>query len=113
IDRVTAVDAANSTVLAASMQGPLATLEGLTIYSVLGANGRITASNLAPTARPIAPELAQQLQSLVRSFESTMMVLPDEPVGVGAVWRNSRPVEQNGLRLKAVNTVTLSAIDGD
>ena len=34
--------------------------------------------------------------------------LPDEAVGVGAVWRNSRPIQQNGLALKAVNTITIT-----
>jgi hypothetical protein len=57
--------------------------------------------------------MEQQLSSLVASFESTMMTLPDDPVGVGAVWRNSRPVEQNGLKLKAVNSITLAAVRGD
>jgi hypothetical protein len=41
------------------------------------------------------------------------MPLPDEAVGVGAVWRNSKPLEQNGLKMIAVNSVALTGIDGD
>jgi len=113
IDNVAAIDTPDSKVPAAALAGPLETLKGLAIRSVLAPNGRLTGSNLDRGTKTLAPELEQQVSSLVASFESTMMALPDEPVGVGAVWRNSRPVEQNGLKLKAVNSVSLTAIKGD
>jgi hypothetical protein len=113
IEGIRAIETEGSQVPAAAMNGPLATLAGLTIYSVLSPNGRITGSRLDTRGKTVAPELEAQLQSLIRSFESTMMALPDEPVGVGAVWRNSRPVDQNGMKLKAVNSVTVRAIKGD
>ena len=113
IDRVTAVDTPNSKVSAAALRGALATLEGLVIHSVLAANGRVTGSTIDRGSKTFTPDMEQQLSSLVASFESTMMTLPDEPVGAGAVWRSSRPVEQNGLKLKAVNSVSLVAVKGD
>lgn len=113
IDNVTAMDAPQSKVSAASLRGPLASLNGLVIHSVLAPNGRVTGSTIDRGSKTFTPDMEQQLNSLVASFESTMMTLPDEPVGAGAVWRNSRPVEQNGLKLKAVNSITLSAIRGD
>ncbi len=113
IEGIHAVETEGSKVPAAALNGPLETLNGLTIHSVLSPTGRITGSTLDPGGKTIAPELDAQLQSLIRSFESTMMTLPDEAVGVGAVWRNSKPVEHNGMKLKAVNTVTLTALEGD
>ncbi len=113
IDNVTAVDTPGSKVPAASLSTPLATLKGLVIHSVLAPNGRVTGSTIDRGTRTITPDMEQQLTSLVASFESTMMTLPDEPVGAGAVWRNSRPVNQNGLELKAVSSVTLVGVVGD
>lgn len=113
IDDVTALDTPGSKVNPAALRGALATLKGLVIYSVLAPNGRVTGSRIDRGTKTFTPDIEQQLSSLVASFESTMMTLPDEPIGAGAVWRNSRPVEQNGLKLKAVNSVTLLAIKGD
>ncbi len=113
IDKVSANDTPGSKVPAAALAGPLETLQGLAITSVLSPNGRLTGSKLDSGTKTLAPELQQQIQSLIASFESTMMALPDEAVGVGAVWRNSRPVEQNGLKLVAINSVSLTAIKGD
>ena len=113
IEEIRAVETEGSKVPAAALNGPLETLKGLTIHSVLSPTGRITGSTLDTGGKTIAPELDAQLQSLIRSFESTMMTLPEEAVGVGAVWRNSKPVDQNGMKLKAVNTVTLTALKGD
>ena len=46
-------------------------------------------------------------------MEQVMMPLPNEPVGVGAVWRSSREVETNGMKMTSVNTFSLTKIDGD
>jgi hypothetical protein len=113
IESVTARDTEGSNIPAAAISGALEPLSGLRIYSVLGPDGRLTATRVDPAGKQLAPELSGQLTSLVTSFQSTMMTLPLEPVGAGAVWRNSRPVEQNGLVLKAVNSVSLAAIKGD
>jgi len=113
IENVKALDVAGGKVPAQAVSGQLEQLKGLAINAVLSPNGRITGSTLKPGDKPLAPELEQQAKSLVASFESTMMALPDEPVGVGAVWRNSRTIEQNGLKLKAINSVTLEKVEGD
>lgn len=113
IEKVTAIDVPESKVPAQAIAGPLEQLQGLTIHAVLSPSGRITGSTLERGDKVLTPELEQQVKSLVASFESTMMTLPDVPVGVGAVWRNSRTIVQNGLTLKAVNSVTLEKVEGD
>ncbi len=113
IEEVKALDMPDLKVSAASLNGPLSKLTGLVIHSVLSPNGRVTSSKVDSGGKTLAPEMSEQIESLVQSFESTMMALPDEPVGAGAVWRNSRPIEQKGLRLKAVNSVSLLAVKGD
>jgi len=114
----TTIDSANaeqgdSTVSPRALTGPLEVLKGLAIRSLLAPNGRISGSLLDRGDKKLGPELEEQISSLVASFDSIMMTLPDEPVGAGAVWRNSRPVAQNGLALKAVNSVSLTSIKGD
>jgi hypothetical protein len=113
IEKVGALDVPDSKVPAQAVAGPLEQLKGLAINAVLSPNGRVTGSMLSAGTKPLTPELDQQVRSLITSFESTMMALPDEPVGAGAVWRNSRVIEQNGLKLKAVNSVTLAKVSGD
>jgi hypothetical protein len=113
IEKVSAVDVPESKVPAQAVAGPLEQLQGLAINAVLSPNGRVTGSTLERGDKAMSPELEQQVKSLIASFESTMMALPDEPVGVGAVWRNSRLIEQNGLTLKAINSVTLAKLTGD
>jgi hypothetical protein len=41
------------------------------------------------------------------------MPLPDEPIGVGAVWRNSKPLEQNGMKMTVVNSVEVTALTSE
>lgn len=113
IEKVTAIDVPDSKVPAQAVAGPLEQLKGLAIHAVLSPNGRITGSTLETGDKALTPEVEQQVKSLIASFESTMMALPDEPVGVGAVWRNSRTIEQNGLKLKAINSVTLEKVEGE
>src|SRR5262249_29471418 len=59
------------------------------------------------------PGLDEHLATLSATVERAMMPLPVEPVGVGASWRNSRSIEQSGLKLTTVNTITLTAIERD
>lgn len=113
IDDVKAREVENSTVSAASVAGPLEKLEGLAIYAVLAPNGRLLGTKLDAGQRVLPPELDQQIKSLLANFEATMMPLPDEAIGVGAIWRNSRALGQNGLALTAVNTVTLVSLQND
>jgi hypothetical protein len=114
IDSARARDVDGSSVAPAAVQGPLAPLEGLSVAGVLAADGRMTATHLVRAATSaLSPETEQQVASLLTSFESTALPLPDVPVGPGAVWRNSRELLQNTIKMTAVNTVTLTAVRGD
>lgn len=115
--RTTIVDATahereDSKIPAAALNGPLETMKGLAIESMLSPDGRLSKAQLEGS-KQLTEDVAKQLTGLTASFENVMMPLPNEPVGVGAVWRNSRPIEQNGMKLTSVNTFTLTAIDGE
>jgi hypothetical protein len=115
--RTTIVDATarerdDSKIPAAALSGPLETMKGIAIESLLSPEGRLSKAQIEGS-KQLTEDVAKQLNSLTATFENVMMPLPKEAVGVGAVWRNSRPIEQNGMKLTSVNTFTLTAIDGD
>jgi hypothetical protein len=111
IDDVHVRESADSDVPAVALEPPLAPLRGLSLAGLLSTSGRVAGTHLerASSAPPLAPETSEQVTSLVASFESTVMPLPDVPVGAGAVWRSSKHIDQNGIRMTVVNTVTLTA----
>jgi hypothetical protein len=113
IDDVSARDHPESKVLASALAGPLEPLEGLAIDALLSSDGRLAGARIDRGGRTLSSDLEAQLASLVASFEQTMMPLPDEPVGVGAVWRNSRAVAHNGMKLVAVNTISVTGLADD
>ena len=96
-----------------ALNGPLDMMKGIVLTATLTPNGRLFGSKIDTGGKQMPQEAKSQLAALASSFDNLMMPLPDDAVGVGAVWRNSKPIEQNGLKLTAVNTVQLTAIDGD
>jgi hypothetical protein len=113
IDGVVAQAVPDSKVSAAAVAGPLQQLEGLAITSLLAPNGRLTGSRLYRGDKKLPPELDQQINSLIANLESTVMPLPDEAIGAGAVWRSSRQLRNNGLELTAVSSVSLVKLGGN
>lgn len=107
-----AKDRAESKVSATALSGPLDAMKGVAMSSTLSATGRISKSNVEGN-KQLPPDVQAQLNALTSSFENVLMSLPSEPVGVGAVWRSSRDIEQNGLKLTAVNTYSITALSGD
>ncbi len=115
--RTTVIDAIarerdDSRVPANALGAPLARMKGLVLTSWLTTSGHLVGTRVA-TDTPLPADARSQLAALVANFDQLMMPLPREPVGIGAVWRNSRPLEQNGMRMTAVNTVELTGITGD
>jgi hypothetical protein len=109
----TARDRDETRVIPEALSGPLALLKGIVLTTTMTPNGRLYGTKLDPGKKQIPDSAKSQLAALTTSFDQLMMPLPDEAVGVGAVWRNSKPLEQNGLKMIAVNSVALTGIDGD
>lgn len=108
----TARDRDDAKISATSLAGPLEKLKGLAFASTLSPNGR-SSKSVIEGAKQLPDDVAAQLTALTSTLEQVMMPLPNEPVGVGAVWRSSRDMEQNGLKMTTVNTFSLVALDGD
>lgn len=105
-------DKPESKVSAAALSGPLDAMKGIALTSTLAPNGRLSKSQV-DGGKQLAPDVQAQLNALSSSFENVLMSLPNEPVGMGAVWRTSRDITQNGLRLTSVNTYAIIALSDD
>ena len=110
---VTARDRDESRVPANALSGPLEMLKGVVLTTTLTPNGRLVGTKIDTGGKAMPDSAKKPLAALTTSFDQLMMPLPDDPVGVGAVWRNSRPLEQNGMKMIAVNMVKLTSITGD
>ena len=110
IDDASARARNESNVVPAALGTALHGLDGIVLASTLSPAGRMTGTTVDTRTTPEA--IKTQLAVLTNSFERVTMTLPDEPVGVGAIWRNARPVEQSGIKLKAVNTITVTSLEG-
>jgi hypothetical protein len=112
IESVVARDVPDSKVAASSLGPSIEPMKGVAFDALLSPNGRLTVLSLEAQSQKLPPSTRSALASLVNSFEQTMLPLPDVPVGPGAVWRNSRPINRDGMTLTAVNSVTLETVKG-
>lgn len=103
---VVAHERITSRVAPSSLGGPNDAMKGVVMTSTLYRDGRLVDTTIEGGGR-------YDLAALGNSFEQLMMPLPDEPVGVGAVWRSGRAIQQGGMKLKAVSTITVTAMNGD
>ncbi|MDB4953880.1 MAG: hypothetical protein JWO36_1449 [Myxococcales bacterium] len=96
---------------AASLAAQLAAIKGVTIHATIGPDGKLSNTTLeGDQKRPEAQQ--QQINSLVASFQQLTMPIPNVPLGAGAMWKSTRPIDQGGLKMSAVNTVALTNIEG-
>ena len=89
-----------------NMMGPmLASMKGMTTTETVDAKGTTTnaASALPPGANPGARQQIDQIQSLV-----SRLLLPNEPVGVGAVWRHKIDQDAGGFDVSVITSYTLT-----
>lgn len=107
----TAHERADSQVQPGSIGSMLEPLKGATLSLSLSPDGRVSQTAVAPGAKPLAPQVDEQMKALAASFQQLAMSLPTAPVGVGAKWRTSRKLQQNGLALTTVTTVDVTSLD--
>jgi len=102
---------ADSQVAPASIASLLEPLKGTTLTLTLAPDGRVAPPTVDQGTKPLSPAVTEQLQALAASFQQLAMSLPTAPVGVGAKWRTSRKIQQNGLALTTVTTVDITGLD--
>lgn len=110
INSVTSHDVPNSTLSAESMATHMQLLKGMSMSGALLPDGGIRELH-AETPAKLPPAMAQQLETVTRGFQQVSLSLPHLPVGNGAAWRQRKTIEQNGMKLFAVTTIVVTAMD--
>lgn len=110
---VRAQDRAGTLMPARSMTEHMQLLRGIALVGELRPDGGLGELALGPTATPLPPALAQQLDSVRRGLAQLAMPLPTTPVGIGARWtygRTIRPAASTDLAvdMHARTTITLT-----
>lgn len=105
-----AEDRPNAVLTAEQMTQPLQLLVGTSITGTLSPTGVLGAITLDTAGKSLPPALQNQVSALSRTLEQSVMPLPVEPVGVGALWTFTQPVDQNGMKLSAKTTIKVTAM---
>jgi hypothetical protein len=87
-------------------------LPGLVVTYGLTADGQVKDTKVEGQHRDLSEPMRHQVTTLLQASEQIAMALPQQPVGVGAVWKHRRTIKQNQLTLVSMTTVELTAIDG-
>jgi hypothetical protein len=61
----------------------------------------------------VDPQFRQSMDEMKKSMNQMSAPLPEEPVGRGARWQVTMPVETPGMKLTQITNYTLSEIQGD
>jgi hypothetical protein len=114
IKRASARDrVAGSALSAATMNQALALVDNIKMTSTLSPRGHQKDSKVENPKQSIAPQLMQQIAMMTQGLEQLAMPMPEPAVGVGAKWRATRPLAQNGVDMTSTTTIEITAIEGD
>jgi hypothetical protein len=103
-------DRDESRAVAKALGGPLDLMKGIAITTTMTPAGRLVGTKVDTAGKQLPDSAKTQLAALSASFDQLMMPLPEVPIGIGAVWRSSKNLEQNGMKMTAVNSVELVSV---
>ena len=90
------------------------------MHTMLGVRGSATATSRGFSTdininipRGAGPKVRQLIDDMKQSMTRMLAPLPDEPVGRGAVWQVTTPIETPAMKFTQVATYTLLEIQGD
>jgi hypothetical protein len=111
-EKVTVDAAGVDPTVAAAMQTAMAQLQGFEQTVIYDDRGGIIEGTLDIPEGTDA-QLAQTLESLTKTVEQAMVRFPEQPVGIGARWKETSQIANGGLELEQTGEFTLVARDGD
>jgi hypothetical protein len=110
ITDVSARDRDDAKVAAANIQPAIEGLRDAAIVATLQPDGRLVDARVDHGVKSFSDVQEAQLQPLLHSFEQLAMPLPHVPVGSGARWTSTRPLEIQNMQLTSTTTVDLIAV---
>lgn len=93
-------------------EAQLRPLAGLTGEAVIDTRGMTKQASFSPPPG-MNPALQPTMDNLRYSLRNVASPLPEEPVGRGAKWEITTPLDTPGLKLKQITTHTLESLTGD
>jgi hypothetical protein len=104
-------DGATPQAVVDAVKNAVAELEGMRGHAVVSNRGvTLDAEFQASNARQ---QTQQLVDSLRQSLAQITFPVPAEPVGVGATWKTTTTLKQNGLTMKQVAITELTHLEGD
>jgi hypothetical protein len=85
-------------------------LEGITGTAIVDSRGQTKSFNLKLPST-VDPGTAQLLEQLQQSLKNIAVGLPAEPLGVGAKWRVSQPIEINRIKMTGTAVYELVSLE--
>jgi len=85
--------------------------EGVVITETVAPDGQVSDAHVQ-TAAKLSGKAQARVDSLIQSLEHVAMRLPTEPIGIGATWRERKPLPEGGIRAISETTYTLTSITG-
>lgn len=95
-----------------AMKQQMRSMQGLSGSVTITSRGFIRDVEIKPPPG-IDPQIRQSMDQVKQSMSQMSAPLPEEPVGKGARWQVTMPVETPAMKLTQIATYTLSEIQGD
>lgn len=109
ITHTTVRDRAGSVLTSDLVQSQAAAMQGVVITEMLGPDGKLEGARVE-AAPGTSDKVRAQLENLTRSLQQVAMRMPHEPVGLGATWRERKPLPDGGIRAMSETTYTLTSL---
>jgi hypothetical protein len=95
-----------------AMKQQMSSMQGLSGSATVTSRGFTKDVEIKPLPG-IDPQIRQFMDNMKQSMNQMSAPLPEEPVGTGARWQVTMPVETPAMKLTQIATYTLSEIQGD
>jgi hypothetical protein len=90
----------------------LKAIENVKGRDAIDARGRLKSLKI-DSGPEAGPQIAQLLDQMQQSFAQMGAAFPEEPIGAGARWTVTTPIEQQGMKVQQVATYELTELKGD
>jgi hypothetical protein len=95
-----------------AMKQQMSSMQGLSGSATVTSRGFIRDVEINPPTG-IDPQVGHSMNEMKQSMNRMSAPLPQEPVGKGACWQVTMPVETSAIKITQIATYTLSEIQGD
>jgi len=104
-------DQAGSQVTSDLVSAQATVAEGVVLTETLAPDGEVSNAHVEDASK-LTGKARARVDSLLQSLQHVAMRLPTEPVGIGAIWRERKPLPEGGIRAISEATYTLTSITG-